>query len=138
MGPKGAVEIMYRGDRGDTAMSEARTEEYRGKFANPCVAASRGYLDDIIKPRNTRRRICRALAMLLDKQLEHPRTTPGNIPLCPRRPVTLGHVQDHPDRQPRRAHPPRPPNPPTLRHTAPRPLLRTTPHPPSPPAAPTH
>ncbi|HEY9567124.1 MAG TPA: acyl-CoA carboxylase subunit beta [Thalassobaculum sp.] len=81
MGPKGAVEIIFRGDLGDTAKIEARTEEYREKFANPFVAASRGYLDDIIKPRNTRRRICRALAMLRDKQLENPWKKHDNIPL---------------------------------------------------------
>ncbi|MEQ8393631.1 acyl-CoA carboxylase subunit beta [Thalassobaculum sp.] len=81
MGPKGAVEIIFRGDIGDVDKIEARTEEYRQKFANPFVAASRGYLDDIIKPRNTRRRICRALAMLRDKQLENPWKKHDNIPL---------------------------------------------------------
>ncbi len=81
MGPKGAVEIIFRGDAGDPAKIEARTEEYRQKFANPFVAASRGYIDDIIKPRNTRRRICRALAMLRDKQLENPWKKHDNIPL---------------------------------------------------------
>jgi len=81
MGPKGAVEIIFRGDLGDAEKIEARTEEYRQKFANPFVAASRGYIDDIIKPRNTRRRICRALAMLRDKQLENPWKKHDNIPL---------------------------------------------------------
>jgi propionyl-CoA carboxylase beta chain len=81
MGPKGAVEIIFRADAGDPAKIEARTEEYRQKFANPFVAASRGYIDDIIKPRNTRRRICRALAMLRDKQLENPWKKHDNIPL---------------------------------------------------------
>ena len=81
MGPKGAVEIIFRGDIGDAGKIEARTEEYRQKFANPFVAASRGYIDDIIKPRNTRRRICRALAMLRDKQLENPWKKHDNIPL---------------------------------------------------------
>jgi len=81
MGPKGAVEIIFRADSGDAEKIEARTEEYRQKFANPFVAASRGYLDDIIKPRNTRRRICRALAMLRDKQLENPWKKHDNIPL---------------------------------------------------------
>jgi propionyl-CoA carboxylase beta chain len=81
MGPKGAVEIIFRADSGDADKIEARTEEYRQKFANPFVAASRGYIDDIIKPRNTRRRICRALAMLRDKQLENPWKKHDNIPL---------------------------------------------------------
>ncbi|MEQ9330392.1 acyl-CoA carboxylase subunit beta [Thalassobaculum sp.] len=81
MGPKGAVEIIFRADAGNPAKIEARTEEYRQKFANPFVAASRGYIDDIIKPRNTRRRICRALAMLRDKQLENPWKKHDNIPL---------------------------------------------------------
>ena len=72
MGPKGAVEIIFRADLGDAATIEARTEEYREKFANPFVAASRGFIDDVILPRDTRRRICRALAMLRDKQLDEP------------------------------------------------------------------
>ena len=69
MGPKGAVEIIFRADIGDPAKIEARTEEYREKFANPFVAASRGFIDDVIMPRDTRRRLCRALAMLRGKQL---------------------------------------------------------------------
>jgi len=60
MGPKGAVEIIFRADLGDEAAIEARTEEYREKFANPFVAASRGFIDDVILPRGTRRRLCRA------------------------------------------------------------------------------
>ena len=51
MGPKGAVEIIFRADLGDPAKIEARTEEYREKFANPFVAASRGFIDDVIQPR---------------------------------------------------------------------------------------
>src|ERR1700739_4478818 len=62
MGPKGAVEIIFRADLGDTAAIEARTEEYREKFANPFVAASRGYVDEGIQPRSTRRRIIRSLS----------------------------------------------------------------------------
>jgi propionyl-CoA carboxylase beta chain len=81
MGPKGAVEIIFRGDIGDAEKIEARTEEYRQRFANPFVAAGRGYLDDIIMPHNTRRRICRALAMLRDKQLSNPWKKHDNIPL---------------------------------------------------------
>src|SRR5207302_1685447 len=63
MGPKGAVEIIFRTDLGDEAAIEARTEEYREKFANPLVAASRGFIDDVILRRETRRRLCRALAI---------------------------------------------------------------------------
>jgi propionyl-CoA carboxylase beta chain len=81
MGPKGAVEIIFRGDLGDPAKIEARTEEYREKFANPFVAGNRGFIDDVIMPRGTRRRICRALAMLRDKTLENPRKKHDNIPL---------------------------------------------------------
>ena len=81
MGTKGAVEIIFRADAGDPEKIEARTEEYRTKFANPFVAASRGYIDDIIKPHNTRRRLCRALAMLRDKELANPWKKHDNIPL---------------------------------------------------------
>jgi propionyl-CoA carboxylase beta chain len=81
MGPKGAVEIIFRSDLGDTAAIEARTEEYREKFANPFVAASRGFIDDVISPRSTRRRLCRALAMLRSKQLTNPPKKHDNIPL---------------------------------------------------------
>jgi propionyl-CoA carboxylase beta chain len=81
MGPKGAVEIIFRGDLGDARKIEERTEEYRDKFANPFVAASRGYIDDVIMPRNTRRRLIRALAMLRNKTLENPWKKHDNIPL---------------------------------------------------------
>jgi len=81
MGPKGAVEIIFRADSGDTDKIEQRTEEYREKFANPFVAGARGYVDDIIMPHNTRRRLCRALAMLRDKSLSNPWKKHDNIPL---------------------------------------------------------
>ena len=81
MGPKGAVEIIFRADIGDAEKIEARTEEYRRKFANPFVAASRGFIDDVIMPHGTRRRICRALAMLADKQLDNPWKKHDNLPL---------------------------------------------------------
>jgi propionyl-CoA carboxylase beta chain len=81
MGPKGAVEIIFRGDIGDPAKIEARTEEYRQKFANPFVAAHRGFIDDVVLPRNTRRRIIRALDMLRDKKLSNPWKKHANIPL---------------------------------------------------------
>ncbi len=81
MGPKGAVEIIYRKDRDDAAKIEARTEEYRKRFANPFVAAQKGYIDDVIFPRNTRRRICRGLRLLENKKLENPWKKHDNIPL---------------------------------------------------------
>ena len=81
MGPKGAVEIIFRADIGDPAKIEARTEEYRRKFANPFVAGSRGFIDEVIMPRNTRRRLCRALAMLRTKELSNPWKKHDNIPL---------------------------------------------------------
>ncbi|HLY46604.1 MAG TPA: acyl-CoA carboxylase subunit beta, partial [Stellaceae bacterium] len=81
MGPKGAVEIIFRADLGDAAAIEARAQEYREKFANPFVAASRGFIDDVIQPAQTRPRLCRALAMLRGKQLANPWKKHDNIPL---------------------------------------------------------
>src|SRR5262252_1318168 len=81
MGAKGAVEIIFRSDLGDAAKIAKRTEEYREKFANPFVAANRGFIDDVIMPHGTRRRICRALATLETKKLENPWRKHGNIPL---------------------------------------------------------
>jgi len=81
MGAKGAVEIIFRSELGDPARIEELTEEYREKFANPFVASQRGYIDDVIMPHNTRRRVARALAMLRNKQLENPWKKHGNIPL---------------------------------------------------------
>ncbi|MDH3231305.1 MAG: acyl-CoA carboxylase subunit beta [Alphaproteobacteria bacterium] len=81
MGPKGAVEIIFRGDIGDAGKIEARTEEYRQKFANPFVAGALGFIDDVIMPRSTRKRVARAFAMLKDKELENPWKKHGNIPL---------------------------------------------------------
>ena len=81
MGPKGAVEIIFRSEMNDPARIEARTQEYRERFANPFVASHRGFLDDVIMPRNTRSRICRALEMLSTKELENPWKKHDNIPL---------------------------------------------------------
>ena len=81
MGPKGAVEIIFRGDIGDEEKIAERTEEYRQKFANPFIAGNRGYIDDVIAPHATRKRICRSLAMLRDKKLENPWRKHDNIPL---------------------------------------------------------
>ncbi|MCP4993073.1 MAG: acyl-CoA carboxylase subunit beta [Gammaproteobacteria bacterium] len=81
MGPKGAVEIIFRQDLGDQEKIDLRTEEYRSKFANPFVAGTRGYIDDVIMPHSTRKRISRSLSMLKDKKLENPWRKHGNIPL---------------------------------------------------------
>jgi propionyl-CoA carboxylase beta chain len=81
MGPKGAVEIIFRADLAEAGAIEARAQEYREKFANPFVAASRGFIDDVVQPADTRRRLCRALAMLRDKQLQNPWKKHDNIPL---------------------------------------------------------
>ena len=81
MGPKGAVEIIFRRDRGDPDRIAERHEDYRAKFANPFVAAQKGFIDDVIMPRNTRRRVGRALQMLENKKLENPPKKHDNIPL---------------------------------------------------------
>ncbi len=76
MGPKGAVEILYKDDA-----TEARETEYREKFAHPYLAAARGYVDDIIDPRDTRPRLIDALATLATKRDRNPPKKHGNIPL---------------------------------------------------------
>jgi propionyl-CoA carboxylase beta chain len=81
MGPKGAVEIIFRGSLGDKHSVASKEKEYRRKFANPFVAAERGYLDDIIQPRETRSRICRSLRLLKNKKLQNPWKKHDNIPL---------------------------------------------------------
>jgi propionyl-CoA carboxylase beta chain len=81
MGPKGAVEIIFRDEKNDPAKIAAREAEYREKFANPFIAGRRGFIDDVIMPRETRKRICRSLAMLRDKKLANPWRKHGNIPL---------------------------------------------------------
>ena len=81
MGPEGAVEIIFRKDLGDAKKVAERTAAYRDKFANPFVAGKRGYIDDVIRPHNTRARICRALAMLENKRLQNPAKKHANIPL---------------------------------------------------------
>ncbi len=81
MGAKGAVEIIFREDKGDPVKLAAREAEYKAQFANPFVAGARGYIDDVIQPHETRRRICRSLAMLATKKLDNPWRKHGNIPL---------------------------------------------------------
>ena len=81
MGAKGAVEIIFREDKNDPEKLAAKEAEYKARFANPFVAANRGYIDDVIMPHNTRKRIGRSLVMLKDKKLENPWRKHGNIPL---------------------------------------------------------
>ncbi|MFZ1429259.1 MAG: acyl-CoA carboxylase subunit beta [Geminicoccaceae bacterium] len=81
MGPKGAVEIIFRADMGDPEKIEARTQEYRQQFANPFIAAKRGFVDDVIMPHGTRRRVAQALRWLANKKVENPWKKHGNIPL---------------------------------------------------------
>jgi propionyl-CoA carboxylase beta chain len=81
MGPKGAVEIIFREEKSDPEKISAREAEYKAKFANPFVAGRRGYIDDVILPHETRKRIARSLAMLKDKDLKNPARKHGNIPL---------------------------------------------------------
>ncbi|HEX8534945.1 MAG TPA: acyl-CoA carboxylase subunit beta [Allosphingosinicella sp.] len=81
MGAKGAVEIIFRKDIGDPDKIAARTQEYEQRFANPFVAASMGFIDEVIMPHSTRRRIALGLRKLRDKQLENPWKKHDNIPL---------------------------------------------------------
>ena len=81
MGPKQAVEIIFRNELGDPEKLAAREAEYKAHFASPFVAASRGYIDDIIMPHGTRRRIVRALKSLKGKELKNPWKKHDNIPL---------------------------------------------------------
>ncbi len=85
MGPKGAVEVLFRKEIAASddpeAATERRIEEYREKFAHPYVAAARGYVDDVIDPRETRPRLISALDMLANKRDENPPRKHGNIPL---------------------------------------------------------
>ena len=81
MGAKGAVEIIFREDAKDPVKLKAREAEYKARFANPFVAASLGYLDDVISPRETRKRLVRALKGLKTKSLSNPWKKHDNIPL---------------------------------------------------------
>jgi propionyl-CoA carboxylase beta chain len=81
MGAKGAVEIIFRSEKDDPAAIAARTAEYEDRFANPFIAASMGFIDDVIMPRETRKRIAQGLRMLRTKKLENPWKKHDNIPL---------------------------------------------------------
>jgi propionyl-CoA carboxylase beta chain len=81
MGAKGATEILYRSELGDAEKIAARTKEYEDRFANPFVAAQRGFIDEVIMPHSTRRRVLRAFEMLKGKQVVAPVKKHNNIPL---------------------------------------------------------
>jgi propionyl-CoA carboxylase beta chain len=85
MGPEGAVNILYRREiaaaADPEALRRAKVEEFRDKFANPYVAAERGFVDAVIEPRTTRPRLCRALRVLRHKKDANPPRKHGNIPL---------------------------------------------------------
>jgi len=86
MGPEGAVRIVYRrelqaaGKKADK-LRQGYVDEYREKFANPYIAAARGYVDDVIDPRQTRPRLISALDMLREKRDRNPARKHGNVPL---------------------------------------------------------
>jgi propionyl-CoA carboxylase beta chain len=81
MGAKGAVEILHRADLGDPEKIAAHTKAYEENFANPFKAAERGFIDEVIQPRSTRRRVARAFAALKRKRAEMPWKKHDNIPL---------------------------------------------------------
>jgi propionyl-CoA carboxylase beta chain len=85
MGPDGAVNILFRREleraADPTAFKDERTREYREKFANPYIAAERGYVDEVIEPRHTRPRLIAALEILHTKRDSNPPRKHGNIPL---------------------------------------------------------
>jgi acetyl-CoA carboxylase carboxyltransferase component len=85
MGAPGAVRTIFRREIADAADPEAKTAElvadYQARFANPFIAAERGYIDDVIEARRTRSVVARALRMLANKRVERPKRKHGNIPL---------------------------------------------------------
>ena len=85
MGPEGAVEIIYRGELKEAddpvALKKELADEYRDKFANPYIAASRGFVDDVIEPSETRARLINALEVFQNKRDHNPPKKHGNIPL---------------------------------------------------------
>ena len=81
MGARGAVEILYRSELGDADKIAGRTKDYEDRFANPFVAAEKGFIDEVIMPQSTRRRVCRAFASLRNKKTSTPWKKHDNIPL---------------------------------------------------------
>jgi acetyl-CoA carboxylase carboxyltransferase component len=85
MGPEGAVNVLYRKELQKAADPEAqrraKAQEFREKFANPYIAADRGFIDEVIRPRDTRAKIISGLAMTRNKRDSNPPKKHGNIPL---------------------------------------------------------
>jgi propionyl-CoA carboxylase beta chain len=85
MGAAGAVKTIFRREIAEAPEPEAKAAEliadYERRFANPFIAAERGYIDDVIEASRTRQVVARALAMLADKRVERPKRKHGNIPL---------------------------------------------------------
>jgi propionyl-CoA carboxylase beta subunit len=85
MGPEGAVNIIYRRELDSAANPDKfrreKVEEFREKFANPYVAAARGFVDEVIEPRATRRKLISSLQLLSTKRDQNPPKKHGNIPL---------------------------------------------------------
>ena len=81
MGAKGAAEILYRSELGDPEKIAARTRDYEARFANPFIAAEKGFIDEVIMPHSTRRRVTRAFAALKNKRQSTPWKKHDNIPL---------------------------------------------------------
>jgi acetyl-CoA carboxylase carboxyltransferase component len=85
MGPEGAVNILYRRElaeaREGAKLRDAKVDEFKALFANPYIAAERGYVDEVIQPRRTRSKLITALRMLANKRDTMPPKKHGNIPL---------------------------------------------------------
>ena len=81
MGAKGASEIIHRADLGDADKMAAHTKEYEDRFANPFIAAQRGFIDEVIMPHSTRKRVARAFELLKTKEVKKPFRKHDNIPL---------------------------------------------------------
>ena len=85
MGPEGAVDIVYKRDlesaKNRDEIRQQKIEEFRDRLANPYVAAERGFLDAVIQPRDTRKKLIQALEMLQNKRDKNPPKKHGNIPL---------------------------------------------------------
>jgi propionyl-CoA carboxylase beta chain len=85
MGPQGAVKILYRKELEESSdpdkFTREKVQEFRDKFANPFIAAERGYIDEIIEPQETRPKLIRALEMTANKRDTNPPKKHGNIPL---------------------------------------------------------
>lgn len=81
MGAKGATEIIHRADLGDAEKIAQHTKDYEERFANPFVAAEKGFIDEVILPHSTRKRVCRAFASLRNKSAKQPWKKHDNIPL---------------------------------------------------------